>query len=141
MRALNNDQDYKRTKRLMNFMRKWRITITKEYFTYLIVNCARVGDIQRASTHIYQMKKEYPDYDITPEMYNGHIAFWASKGKLYRARNIIKGIKQKGLTPIASNFEELILNYRQSGAPESDIEDIRREMIDYGYSDSILDKE
>ena len=141
MRELSADHDYTKIKSLMKFMQKWRIPITQEHYTYLVVNCARKGDIQRASSHIYSMKKENPSFEVTAEMYSGHIAFWASKGKLRRAKNIINGNKQKGIHPVSQNYVELISHYQQSGAPEEEITALRKEMVDEGFSDAVLDKE
>lgn len=113
-KALYNERKYVEIKALIKYLRTWRFVPTKEHFTYLTVNCARLGDVQRASSHIYNMKKEFPDYTVTAEMYNGHLAFWSKKGKLQKAYRYFKVMNDQGIAPVPSNFYEMMINYCDS---------------------------
>jgi len=56
--SLNKDYKYKEIKFLLNYIKRWLYPVKQEYYVAYITNCARLGDLQRASSYIYNMKKE-----------------------------------------------------------------------------------
>lgn len=60
------------------------------------------------------MKKEYPDYTVTAEMYNGHLGFWTKHGKLSKANRYFNVMKEQDISPVASNFFTMLSYYCDS---------------------------
>ena len=135
LQALWRDHRYNEVKYLIRYLKKWQLSVPQEYYAALSSNCARLGTVQRALAYISNMQKEHPDYPVTADMYDGHFAFWSSKGKLGKAKRYFEEMKKKGASPAASNYFEMLVGYSKfPKANKDEIDIIRKEMEEANIS-------
>merc|ERR1712137_1360474 len=96
------------------FMKRWGFNVNEETYSYLAKASAESGNIQRASTYVYQVKED--GFQPSTDIYDSYVYFWASKGKMDRVKQVIQQkIKKSNLPVQLSTYEQMLRGFIQGG--------------------------
>ena len=105
LQALFEANEYDVIKNLIRYMQRYGFPISQDHYRYLTVSCAKTGKIQRASSYLFTMKKEHPEYPVTENMFAGHVGYYAAKGLLGYVKYYFYGaMGRHGIKPTAESY-------------------------------------